>query len=462
MEENGGAQAQEGVADMKTHISVQERLKDLRVEKGLKLEELAEQVGLSKSALCSYENDEDKEINHGSLLKLAGFYQVTVDYLLGLTDNRTHENTPLAELHLTDEAVALLKSGRVNNRLLCEMMAHKDFVRLLADIEIYVDRVASMQVQSLNAYVDVVRQEIIDRYQPGEDDPHLRVLRAAHLDEDEYFSQLVSEDLRRVIQDIRAAHKGDSESAPVNTVARRRAQTGGTSKSAPTGRSKYSGKYILTNLMFCGHCGTGYRRCVWNKGGVKRAVWRCGSRLDYGSKYCKHSETLEEKPLQQAILNAINSVMGSREELGTQLLGAMEQELAPIPGETMSLADIDRMLEELEKQFNSLLAEASAAGGTEDYAERFRMISNTMADLKEHKARIKQVHQENELLNQRLKAASMAMSAYSAELTEWDQSVVYQLVEKVTALAKDKIRVTFRDGTEVEQEIEQLDWRNAS
>ena len=103
--------------------------------------------------------------------------------------------------------------------VLCEMMAHKDFVRLLADIEIYVDRVASMQVQSLNAYVDVVRQEIIDRYQPGEDDPHLRVLRAAHLDEDEYFSQLVSEDLRRVIQDIRAAHKGDSEGAPVNSVA---------------------------------------------------------------------------------------------------------------------------------------------------------------------------------------------------------------------------------------------------
>ena len=125
-------------------------------------------------------------------------------------------------------------------------------------------------------------------------------------------------------------------------------------------------------------------------------------------------------------------------------------------------ADIDRMLEELEKQFNSLLAEASAAGGTEDYAERFRMISNAMADLKEHKSRIKQVYQENELVSQRLKAASIAMSAYAAELTEWDQSVVYQLVEKVTVLAKDKIRVTFRNGTEVEQEIEQLDWRNAS
>ena len=40
-----------------------------------------------------------------------------------------------------------------------------------------------------------------------------------NLDEDEYFSQLVSEDLRQVIQDIRAAHKGDSEGAPVNSVA---------------------------------------------------------------------------------------------------------------------------------------------------------------------------------------------------------------------------------------------------
>ena len=54
---------------MKDHVSLQERLKDLRVEKGLKLEELAEKTGISKSALASYENEENrnKEINHGNL-----------------------------------------------------------------------------------------------------------------------------------------------------------------------------------------------------------------------------------------------------------------------------------------------------------------------------------------------------------------------------------------------------------
>ena len=94
---------------MKTRISVQERLKDLRVERGLNLEELSQKTGISKSALASYESDDNKEINHGSLIALADFYEVSIDYLFCRTENREQINTPLSELHLTDEAVELLK-----------------------------------------------------------------------------------------------------------------------------------------------------------------------------------------------------------------------------------------------------------------------------------------------------------------------------------------------------------------
>ena len=45
-------------------LSIQERLKDLRVERGLTLEQLAEQTHLSKSALGSYEGDNFKDISH--------------------------------------------------------------------------------------------------------------------------------------------------------------------------------------------------------------------------------------------------------------------------------------------------------------------------------------------------------------------------------------------------------------
>ena len=115
--------------------------------------------------------------------------------------------------------VALLKGGRINNRLLCELATHKDFIKFLADIEIYVDGIATMQIQNLNALVDTVRHEIIERYRPGEDDPHLKVLQAAHISDDEYFSHMVRDDLNLIIRDIREAHKKDSESAPQTTVA---------------------------------------------------------------------------------------------------------------------------------------------------------------------------------------------------------------------------------------------------
>lgn len=58
-------------------LTIQERLKDLRVERGLTLEQLAEQTHLSKSALGSYEADDFKDISHYALIKLAKFYGVT-------------------------------------------------------------------------------------------------------------------------------------------------------------------------------------------------------------------------------------------------------------------------------------------------------------------------------------------------------------------------------------------------
>ena len=57
-------------------LSIQERLKDLRVERGLTLEQLEEQVNLSKSALGSYEAKDFKDISHYAIIKLAKFYGV--------------------------------------------------------------------------------------------------------------------------------------------------------------------------------------------------------------------------------------------------------------------------------------------------------------------------------------------------------------------------------------------------
>ena len=195
-------------------LSIQERLKDLRVERGLTLEQLAEQTHLSKSALGSYEAEDFKDISHYAIIKLAKFYEVTVDYLLGRSQTKNHPNADLADLRLSDDMIELLKSGLVNNSLLCELAVHPDFPRLMADLEIYVNGVAVKQVQTANAIVDTMRATIMKQYNPGLADPQLKQLVAAHIDDDSFCRYVIQQDINKIAFDLREAHKNDFFSVP--------------------------------------------------------------------------------------------------------------------------------------------------------------------------------------------------------------------------------------------------------
>lgn len=107
---------------MNVTLTIQEKLKDLRVEQDLTLEQLEQRMGISKSALGNYETEDYKDISHTSSVTLAKFYGVSTDYLLGLTENKKHSNADLADLCLSDDMIDLLKSGAINPRLLCEMV----------------------------------------------------------------------------------------------------------------------------------------------------------------------------------------------------------------------------------------------------------------------------------------------------------------------------------------------------
>ena len=202
--------------------SIPERLKDLRTERKLKLEELAEITGLSKSALGSYETDDYKDISPFSIVTLAEYYGVSTDYLLGVSEMKNHPDTDLAGLHLSDDMLKLLASGKINNRLLCEIATHKDFQRLMVDTEICVDRIAAMRVHDMNAVLAEARKLVEERHNPGEDDLHMRTLELAQIDEIEYFSRVVHDDLDGIIRDIREAHIKDTTTAdevnPSDTV----------------------------------------------------------------------------------------------------------------------------------------------------------------------------------------------------------------------------------------------------
>lgn len=83
------------------------RLRELRVNKRLRQEQVAKIIGVTKSTISAYENDL-RQPSFEILLKLANLYCVSTDYLLGRTDTVSIDLTDLtaAEATLVTELVA--------------------------------------------------------------------------------------------------------------------------------------------------------------------------------------------------------------------------------------------------------------------------------------------------------------------------------------------------------------------
>ena len=194
---------------MKCQLTSQEKLKDLRHERNLTLVQVAEATGISKSTIGNYESDDFKEQQLTILTELADFYDVSLAYLIGLTDNLKEETTAISELHLDDDTVEILKSQRFNNRLLCEIIKHPSFANLMSDIEIYVDNLAGNWIHNLNRYVSYVRDKIKSRGNLPDDDISMQTLANSLIDDDNYFDDLIENDIKTIAKDIRNEHKKD-------------------------------------------------------------------------------------------------------------------------------------------------------------------------------------------------------------------------------------------------------------
>lgn len=237
-------------------------------------------------------------------------------------------------------------------------------------------------------------------------------------------------------------------------LARRSAGKSPSKKNAPTGRSRYSSKYAMSDRLYCGECGTRYQRCTWrNREGSKRIVWRCVSRVDYGNKYCHDSPTLDEEPLHRAILAAINSAVKDKDNIVYNLKSAMEKELAPVAGQQLSLSEIDSQLEQLNAEFSKVLAEASESGDQAAYSDRFRNIMQKQTALKSQRDEIQRTLAESGKAAAHIEQCRQAAESTPATISEWDEALIRQVVESVTVETGNEIIVALKSGASIHQEL---------
>ena len=236
-------------------------------------------------------------------------------------------------------------------------------------------------------------------------------------------------------------------------LARRRAKSPASTKTAITSTGKYS-RYALTDVLICGECGTRYRRVTWSRNGVKRIVWRCISRLDYGKKYCKESPTVFEDKLKEAIVRAVNKFNDQDNATYKALMRATIGEALGLNGDPEEVDMLERKIEALNNKMLALVNESVASGeGIETHESEFMSLSQELELLKQRIATIQESAATDSGNQDRLEQIQAIIAEREHNRTEYDDSIVRQMVECIKVYPGGRLEIIFGGGYLVEEVV---------
>lgn len=172
----------------------------------------------------------------------------------------------------------------------------------------------------------------------------------------------------------------------------------------------YSCNHCFSQMIVCGEYGEIFRRIHWNNRGCKSIVWRCISRLEPTGLEC-HARTVNELDLQEAVIAALNELLGDREGYQKQL----QQNIAAVirASATAAADDIDERLLELQQELLKRANNKKAYDEIADEIFQFRELKRqTAVDTATRDEPLGRITELQDFIRRQ-----------SADLTEFDESL---------------------------------------
>ena len=134
--------------------SVNERINDLIIERKTTQVKLAKAIGVSEATMSRYVKG-TTAIPCDVLLKIARYFQVTTDFLLGATNIPYNTNYDIDRLGLTEEAAKRLIRHDLNMDVLNKLLVSEDFAILTEQIAQYVDETYRAGMAVMNRVLQI-------------------------------------------------------------------------------------------------------------------------------------------------------------------------------------------------------------------------------------------------------------------------------------------------------------------
>lgn len=228
-------------------------------------------------------------------------------------------------------------------------------------------------------------------------------------------------------------------------ISRRNSKRKVSQKNTKTELGRYSGKYALSEILYCGNCGTPYRRCTWAKNGKKKIVWRCISRLDYGTKYCKDSPSIEESRLHNAIAEAITEK--AQQEGATPDRIRKHIELYLSRQDTSDICAKQERLKSLQARIDRLTDMDSDAAQNGEFDTEFEALYTEMYAIKDELEETEKKRLKTENMTETAEEMTTVIKGLKNHPVEYNDLAVRQLIHCIKVISADTVHIYFKDGS---------------
>lgn len=208
-------------------------------------------------------------------------------------------------------------------------------------------------------------------------------------------------------------------------------------KTSANGKKRnYSCNNCFSQIVICGECCEMFRRLHWNNRGIKSIVWRYISRLESTGLEC-HARTINKLVLQDAVVKAINQMLGDKSNYQTQL----QLNITAVIRASQATA-IDSIDEKLMALQQELIQKANSKEDYDEIADEiFRLRELRQKTTVDTAARDEQIKRINDLQDY--------ISQQTTYLTEFDESLVRRWIKQFT-IWDDHTTVELKSGVSID------------
>lgn len=154
--------------------TVRSRIQDLMKENRITQSELAEKTGCAVSTLSRFISGKTDKLQQKAIIRIARAFNVSTDFLLGVTNASNRKNYEISQLGLSVQAAQNLYTGKANSKVVSALLENPRFAELTYILNQYFDNTLASGFAAQNQVYSTVTSILRNNLPPEKSTPAAR------------------------------------------------------------------------------------------------------------------------------------------------------------------------------------------------------------------------------------------------------------------------------------------------